>query len=142
MKDYYSILGCQRNASAKQIREKWLFLAKDLHPDVNAHPGAGRALAEVNEAYAVLRSPAKRRSYDLQFKVREFAPKLSEAGSFDLLATLHQVAAGRVPQNVINALSPVLERKLDEHGVNARQTTAEQLLEAAGFLKPKRRKRA
>lgn len=142
MKDYYTILGIERNATGAQIREAWLTLAKNLHPDTNAHPGAGKALAEVNEAYATLRDSRKRRAYDLQSKVREFVPKVDNSGAFDLLATLSAVAAGRVPQNVINALSPVLERKLDEHGVNARQTTAEQLLEAAGFLKPKRRKRS
>jgi curved DNA-binding protein CbpA len=143
MKDYYSILGLQSNATAAEVREKWLLLAKELHPDTNAHPGAGKALAEVNEAYAVLRDTGKRRAYDLKRKVKQFVPKMEESGQFDLLAALcGAAAAGRIPENVINAVAPVLERKLDEHGVNARQTTAGQILEAVGWLKPKRRKRS
>jgi len=33
----------------------------------------------------------------------------------------------------------VVERKLDEHGVSARAATAEQILEAVGWLRPKRK---
>lgn len=142
MKNYYTILGLQSNASAKQIREKWVFLAKELHPDTNAHPGADRALAEVNEAYAVLRDPKKRRAYDLTLKVREFTPQIDMSGQFNLLAGLGAMAAGHIPQNVVNAFSPVIERKLEEYGVNARQTTAEELLRAVGFFRTKRRKRS
>lgn len=142
MKDYYAIMGLPRNATAKQIRAKWLFLAKELHPDTNAHPGAGRALAEVNEAYDVLKYPAKRRAYDLQSKVRQFAPKANAGGAVDLLGIMGAFTAGKVPQGFVDALSPVLERKLGEHGIDAHAATAEDVMEAIGWLKPKRRKRA
>jgi curved DNA-binding protein CbpA len=142
MKDYYAIMGVPRNATAKQVRDKYLFLAKELHPDRNPHPGVTAHLAEVNEAYDVLKDPAKRRAYDLQSKVREFAPKANAGGAVDLLGVLGAFAAGRVPQQFVDAVSPVLERKLGEYGVNARAATAEDVMQAIGWLKPKRRKRA
>ncbi len=141
MKNFYQVLGLQPNATGAQIREKYLFLAKELHPDRNAHPGAAEAFKQVAEAYEVLRSPLKRRAYDLQFKVRQFVPPVQPGGAVDLINVLRGMAAGRVPQRFMDALTPVLERKLDEHGVTARAATAEQILEAVGWLKPKRRKR-
>ena len=141
MKDYYAIMALPRNATAKQIRAKWLFLAKDLHPDTNAHPGAGRALAEVNEAYATLKDPAKRRAYDLQSKVREFVPRPS-GGTIDLILWCRKAASGRMPDEVIDQGAQVLKRALGDRGIDAEATTAEDLLQAIGWLKPKRRKRA
>jgi len=70
MKDYYQILGVQENATSDQIKDAFRKLAFKYHPDKN--PGseeeAGLKFKEINEAYAVLGEPDKRRQYDLSGK--------------------------------------------------------------------------
>jgi curved DNA-binding protein len=64
-KDYYKILGVDRNASEQDIKRAYRRLARQLHPDVN--PDDKRAeekFKEVNEAYQVLGDPEKRSKYD------------------------------------------------------------------------------
>ena len=65
-KDYYKILGVDQNAGAKQIKEAYRKLAFQYHPDRNeANPEAAEKMKRVNEAYAVLSNPEKRREYDM-----------------------------------------------------------------------------
>ena len=64
-KDYYSILGINRNASEREIKQAYRKLARKHHPDVN--PGNKEAEAkfkEVNEAHEVLSNKEKRQKYD------------------------------------------------------------------------------
>lgn len=65
-KDYYEILGVPRDADAKTIKRAYRRLAMQYHPDRN--PGrekeANEKFKEINEAYAVLGDPEKRRQYD------------------------------------------------------------------------------
>lgn len=64
-KDYYKILGVERNADQKEIRKAYRQLARQHHPDVN--PGDRSAqgrFKEINEAYEVLSDPEKRQRYD------------------------------------------------------------------------------
>lgn len=64
-KDYYRILGVNRNASPEEIRQAYRKLAKQYHPDRN--PGdkaAEEKFKEINEAYQVLSDPQKRAHYD------------------------------------------------------------------------------
>jgi len=64
-KDYYGILGVNRDASDKEIKEAYRRLALKYHPDRNrGNPEATARMKEINEAYAVLSDPAKRRSYN------------------------------------------------------------------------------
>jgi len=63
-KDYYKILGVDRNASDKEIKQAYRRLARQYHPDVNKSPGAEERFKEINEAYQVLSDPGKRRKYD------------------------------------------------------------------------------
>ena len=64
-KDYYKILGSNRSATDKDIKQAYRKLARKHHPDVN--PGDKSAEArfkEINSAYDVLSDPEKRKKYD------------------------------------------------------------------------------
>lgn len=66
-KDYYQILGVEKNATNKQIKKAYRRLARQHHPDVN--PGDDAAedkFKEINEAHQVLSDPESRRKYDTQ----------------------------------------------------------------------------
>lgn len=63
-KDYYKILGVSRDAKPDDIRKAYRKLAKQYHPDVNKSPDAEEKYKEINEAYEVLKDPAKREKYD------------------------------------------------------------------------------
>ena len=61
-KDYYRILGVDRNADDKTIKSAYRKLARKYHPDVNK--GQDARFKEINEAYEVLSDPEKRQRYD------------------------------------------------------------------------------
>jgi len=64
-KDYYKVLGVERNASQDEIKKRYRKLARDCHPDMcKDDPGAEKRFKEVNEAYEVLGDPEKRQRYD------------------------------------------------------------------------------
>ncbi|PYM32751.1 MAG: hypothetical protein DME15_13170 [Candidatus Rokuibacteriota bacterium] len=63
-KDYYRILGVDRNAGDKAIKSAYRKLAHKYHPDVAKTKDAGERFKELNEAYEVLSDPEKRRRYD------------------------------------------------------------------------------
>ena len=70
-KDYYKILGVQKNASAEEIKKAYQARAKASHPDrfQRETPEWHRAhhtFSELNEAYSVLRNASSRRNYDRQ----------------------------------------------------------------------------
>jgi DnaJ-class molecular chaperone len=63
--DYYEILGVQRDANKAEVKTAFRRLARELHPDVNAHdPEAEEKFKAAAEAYEVLSDPERRRAYD------------------------------------------------------------------------------
>lgn len=64
-KDYYKIMGLNRDASEKDIKTAYRRLARKYHPDLNKDDvTAEDKFKELGEAYEVLRDPEKRKMYD------------------------------------------------------------------------------
>ena len=75
-RDYYDVLGIDRNADEKTIKKAYRKLAKKYHPDTNAgNADAADKFKEVNEAYDVLSDPKKKKMYD------QFGHAAFEAGA-------------------------------------------------------------
>ncbi|MDO4293153.1 MAG: molecular chaperone DnaJ [Eubacteriales bacterium] len=81
-RDYYEVLGVEKNADDAALKKAYRALAKKYHPDMN--PGdkeAEKKFKEASEAYAVLSDPEKRRQYD-QFGHAAFDGGAGGAGGF------------------------------------------------------------
>jgi curved DNA-binding protein len=63
-KDYYAILGVQKDATEDQIKAAYRKLARKYHPDVSKEKDAEAKFKEVAEAYQTLKDPEKRKAYD------------------------------------------------------------------------------
>ena len=82
-RDYYEVLGVEKNADDDALKKAYRKLAKKYHPDMN--PGdaaAAEKFKEASEAYAVLSDPQKRQQYD-QFGHAAFEQGGFDAGGFD-----------------------------------------------------------
>lgn len=63
-KDYYKVLGVDRNAAADAIKKAYRKLAHKYHPDVSKDPQGEEKFKELAEAYETLKNPEKRAAYD------------------------------------------------------------------------------
>jgi molecular chaperone DnaJ len=64
-RDPYEVLGVSRGADDTEIKKAFRRLARELHPDVNAHdPGAEEKFKEAAEAYEILSDAERRATYD------------------------------------------------------------------------------
>lgn len=82
-RDYYEVLGVDKNADEAAIKKAYRNLAKKYHPDAN--PGdatAEKKFKEASEAYAVLSDPEKKRQYD-QFGHSAFDGSAGAGGAYD-----------------------------------------------------------
>ncbi len=77
-RDYYEILGVQRDAPDADIKRAFRKLARELHPDVSEAADAEERFREAAEAYEVLSDPERRATYDRYgregLRGRGFAP--------------------------------------------------------------------
>ncbi len=82
-RDYYEVLGVDKNADEATIKKAYRTLAKKYHPDMN--PGdkeAEKKFKEASEAYAILSDPEKKQQYD-QFGHAAFEGGAGGYGGFD-----------------------------------------------------------
>lgn len=63
-KDYYKLMGVERDAGQDEIKRAYRKLARKYHPDVSKEPDAEQRFKELGEAYEVLKDPEKRTAYD------------------------------------------------------------------------------
>ena len=84
-KDYYKILGVDKNADEKEIKKAYRRLARQYHPDVNPGDKAAEPrFKEINEANEVLSDPEKRRKYDeLGQNYQRWQQTGGQGGGFD-----------------------------------------------------------
>lgn len=64
-RDYYEVLGVQRDASDEDIKRSYRRAAQRQHPDVDGSDGAEARFKELNEAYRVLSDRQRRTAYDM-----------------------------------------------------------------------------
>ena len=64
-KDYYDVLGVEKNCDDKSLKSAFRKLAKEYHPDHNAgNPESEAKFKEISEAYERLKNPETRAAYD------------------------------------------------------------------------------
>lgn len=71
-KDYYSILGLDKNCAVEEVRKAYRKLSLKVHPDKNKAPGAEEAFKKVSKAFKCLSDDDSRRQYDQTGLVDEF----------------------------------------------------------------------
>ena len=67
--DYYNTLGITKDASDREIKEKFRNLAKEWHPDRNPDPNTKEKMAQINKAYEVLSDKDRKKNYDKYFEL-------------------------------------------------------------------------
>jgi curved DNA-binding protein len=108
-RDYYKILGVQKSASAGDLKKAYRKLAMKYHPDRNTgDKGAEARFKEINEAYAVLSNPEKRKQYDM-FGAEGFEKRFTQEEifrDFDLGSIFREFgfgsASGNHSQNIFS----------------------------------------
>jgi curved DNA-binding protein len=80
MSNYYDLLGVNKDASDKEIRQAYRRLARQYHPDVNkTDEGAEDKFKQVNEAYTVLSDEESRKKYDRHGDKWRYADQINSA---------------------------------------------------------------
>ena len=79
-KDYYKILGVDKNASADDIKKAYRKLARKYHPDISKEKDAAARMAEINEANTVLSDKEKRTAYDAMGSEDPFTQRAGTPG--------------------------------------------------------------
>src|ERR1700674_3427663 len=64
-RDYYEVLGVNRDASDEEIKRSYRRAAQRHHPDIDSSDGAEQRFKELNEAYRVLSDRQRRTAYDM-----------------------------------------------------------------------------
>jgi hypothetical protein len=77
--DHYKVLELRREASAEDIQRAYRTLALRYHPDRNGASDAAARMSAINEAWAVLGDPSRRREYDISLAKPALHPEFAAA---------------------------------------------------------------
>ena len=87
-KDYYAVLGVAQNSTEKQIRQRFLELAREKHPDRVRGPEKAKAeevFQEITQAFNLLKDPVRRRMLDSELA----SPSMTQRGSSEEAARVY-----------------------------------------------------
>ncbi len=77
--DYYKVLGIEKSASSKEVKDAYRKLARKYHPDLNPNNQEAKSnFQQINEANEVLSDPEKRKKYDQYGKDWEHAEEFEK----------------------------------------------------------------
>jgi len=106
-KDYYKTLEVPKTASQEEIKKSYRKLAMKYHPDHNKGDKTAEAkFKEINEAYAVLSNPEKRKNYDT-FGADHFGQRYSQEDifrDFDFSSIFSEFGLGGSAQNIFSQM--------------------------------------
>ena len=80
-RDYYEVLGVEKNADDKELKQAFRILARRYHPDKNDAEDAESRFKEIQEAYAVLSDPEKDDNTTDLVTTYQVVPLLAQEGS-------------------------------------------------------------
>ena len=96
-RDYYEVLGIAPDASLEEIKKAYHRLAFQCHPDRNwESEKAHEEMERINEAFAVLSDPIKRREYDLPRGYGRMAPKFKKGSKVKVKADSPSAYRGQI----------------------------------------------
>jgi curved DNA-binding protein CbpA len=134
-RDYYQVLGIAPGANADEIKRAYHRLAFQCHPDRNwESQEANGEMERINEAYAVLSDPLKRREYDLPRGYGRMTPKFKRGSKVIIKAdspSAYRGQTGVVDQEPSrDAFRFWYMAKIESRGLTTVRRFAEEELEA------------
>lgn len=136
-RDYYEVLGVSLEASAEEIKKAYHRLAFQCHPDRNwDSEEANEEMEKINEAYAVLSDPIRRRKYDLPRGYGRMMPKFKRGSKVRIKADSPSAYRGqtgvvdREPSR--DAFRFWYMARIESRGLTTVRRFAEEELEALG----------
>ena len=136
-RDYYEVLGIAADASPEEIKRAYHRLAFQCHPDRNwESEEAHEEMERINEAYAVLSDPIKRREYDLPRGYGRMAPKFKKGSKVKIKADSPSAYRGQIgvvdKEPTKDAFRFWYMARIESRGLTTARRFAEEELEGLG----------